>query len=160
MTKSNRITLEQAEHMPIGELIKLPTQHLILLLEDIAALNSRAKLLTDTFGGILREKFEARAVELRRAEGKDTGTVRFEDDEMIVIADLPKKVEWDQAKLRAVLETIKTWEGENPDDYISVELKVPEKKFTAWPASIKKLFEAARTVSPGKPSYKFERVNA
>ena len=36
-----------------------------------------------------------------RAEaGKDTGTVRFVDNDFTVIADLPKRVKWDQAKLQ------------------------------------------------------------
>ncbi len=32
----------------------------------------------------------------RRAEGKDTGTARFQDGSVTVVADLPKRVEWDQ----------------------------------------------------------------
>src|SRR5690606_8814106 len=46
-------------------------------------------------------KYGDRAHATRQAAGKDTGTVRFDDGAVTVIADLPKRVDWDQDKLAA-----------------------------------------------------------
>jgi hypothetical protein len=72
---------------------------------------------------------------------------------------LPKKVEYDQPKLRAAVETLRSW-GENPEHYIGIEFKVSEAKYNAWPPAIRTLFEPARTLKTGKPTFKLERIPA
>jgi len=156
MTISNRITLEQALKMPIGELIKLPTQQLALLLEDVAALKAHVKTADAVIYSVMEKRFTDQARRARQTDGKDTGTVRLDDDDFVVVADLPKTVKWNQAGLRGVLKQIETWPGENPAEYISTELKVSETSFNAWPSSIKKMFEPHRTVSAGKQTFKIE----
>ena len=86
---------------------------------------------------------------------KDTGTIRFEDGGVIVIADLAKRIDWDQAKLAQIAENIAS-SGEDPSEFIETTLKVPERKYTALPESWRKGFEPARTVRTGKPKFRFE----
>ena len=107
--------------------------------------------------GVLHSRFGERAHQLRQEAGKNTGTVRFDVDGHTVIADLPKKVEYDQRKLKEAVEALRKW-GENPEDYVSLEVKVAEAKYTAWPPAVRQLFEPARTLKAGKPTYKLERI--
>ncbi|TAN59658.1 MAG: hypothetical protein EPN20_14715, partial [Magnetospirillum sp.] len=90
--------------------------------------------------------------EHRRTEGKDTGTVRFDDGAVTVVADLPKKVEWDQAQLATIVGRIRA-SGDDPGEYVDLTFKVSERKYGAWPAHIRTAFEAARTVKAGKPTF-------
>jgi hypothetical protein len=72
-----------------------------------------------------------------------------------VRADSPKKVEWDQAELRKAMDTIRGW-GEDPAEYMAIVLSVPESKYNALPRVVKAIFDSARTVSSGRPSFKIE----
>ena len=108
---------------------------------------------------MLHHRFGERAQALRQLAGKTTGTVRFEDDGFTVVADLPKRLEYDQRKLKAAVEALRKW-GENPEDYVSVEFKVSVTKYHAWPSEVRKLFEPARTLKTGKPIYKLEHIDA
>lgn len=157
---SNRTTLAQLDQMPIGEIANLPVEQLAMLLEDVAALKAQAKRYDDWMNGALTIRYGEKAQAARLAEGKDTGTVRVKDSGMAVVCDLPKKVEYSQAKLREALRIIESWEGEDPADYIEIKLGVSETKYNAWPATIRKVFEPARTVSTGRPSYKLERAKS
>ena len=87
---------------------------------------------------------------------KDAGTVRFADGSVTVVADLPKKVEWDQAKLAALVETIRA-EGENPTDYVEITFGVSERAYGAWPESIRRAFTPARTLKTGKQTFRLLR---
>lgn len=149
---SNRTILAQLREMDAAEAARLPLDELALLLDDVAALKADAKLLGDLLHDALHARFGAAATAARRAEGKDTGRVRLEEDGFEIVADLPKKVDWHQGRLADAVAVLREW-GENPADYVATELRVPEARFTAWPPRIRALFEQARTVAPGRPSY-------
>ncbi len=104
-------------------------------------------------------RFAGRAKEMRLQQDKNTGIVRLDADGYVVIADLPRKVEYDQDRLRQAIAFLVNW-GEDPDNYVVTEYKVPESRFAAWPPKIRELFEPARTVRTGKPVYKLEAVTA
>ena len=65
--------------------------------------------------------------------------------------------EWDQPQLAAAIATLRGW-GEDPADYVATEIKVPESRFTAWPPTHPALFQPARTVGTGRPSYALEQM--
>jgi hypothetical protein len=109
--------------------------------------------LADWLHGAIGLRYADRAAAARRAEGKDTGTVRLADDDVTVIADLPKKVEWDQTALSDMVGRIRA-AGDDPAEYVDTSYRVSERKYGAWPASIREGFEAARTVKPGKPTFR------
>lgn len=101
---SNRPTLDAIRTMPVGELAALPAEHLALLQEEAAAALDSSKRLRDWLDGAIALRFAGHADALRREAGKDAGTVRFDRDGVTVVADLPKKVEWDQPLIAGVVE--------------------------------------------------------
>jgi hypothetical protein len=66
--------------------------------------------------------------------------------------DLPKKVSWDQKKLKTIAERIVA-SGEAVESYLDVKLSVPESRYTNWPPALQQQFADARTVEAGKPSF-------
>ena len=151
--RNNRPSLDDIRAMPVGEIARLPAEHLALLQEEADAALDAAKRLKEWLEGAIALRYADAATAKRRAEGKDTGLIRFEDGAVAVAADLPKKIEWDQSLLAALVERIRAC-GENPTDYVDIGFKVPERKYTAWPAAIRDAFAAARTVRTAKPTFR------
>jgi hypothetical protein len=152
---SNRVTLAQMIEM--GDRVStIPLYQIEMLLEDVSALKSQAKAYDDILNRELARRFADTSASSRREVGKDTGTVRFGCDGYTVIADLPKKVDWDQSKLSAAVDTLRNEWSEDPAEYVDVKYNVSETKFNAWPKMIQKLFADARTVSSGKQTFKLE----
>ena len=65
-----------------------------------------------------------------------------------MVADLPKRVDWDQGRLADMVARIEE-AGDDPTEYVDLAFKVPERKYAAWPEAIRQGFEPARTVRPG-----------
>lgn len=141
------------EAMSVGELAVLPAATLSNLKTEIEQVLEEAQRLDDKLDAALDYRYGPRARQARAAMDKDTGTVRFEDNGFIVVADLPKRVKWDQQRLKEVVELIRSGWGENPADYVKVKFEVSERAYDAWPARLKELFAGARTVETGRPSY-------
>jgi hypothetical protein len=108
----------------------------------------RTKAAKTRFDAALVLRYASRAAEERQAAGKDTGMIRFDDGDFIVIADLPKRVDWDQDRLAAMVERIRA-AGDDPAEYVDIAFKVPERKYAAWPEAIRAGFEPARLVRTG-----------
>lgn len=151
--RTNRPTLEALRHMPVSDVIALPAEHLALLQTDAREALDAAKRMQDWIEAAIALRYEQRAIGARAAAGKDTGTVRFQDGAVEIAVDLPKKVEWDQARLAALSEQIRTG-GEDPGQYIEVSFKILERAYTAWPERIRQAFEPARTVRNGRQTFK------
>lgn len=154
---TNRCTLAQLREMTAEQAARLPVDQIAALLEDVAAEKASIKHLDDLLSGALNYRYAERASLLRQAKGTNTGTVSIDDGEYVIRADLPKKVEWDADKLAEAVDQIRSW-GEDPAEYVSTEIKVSESRYNAWPSTIRILFEPARTVGAGRPTYKVERV--
>jgi len=155
---SNTLTLKDLHRMPIGEIADLPADQLALLQVEADEALRAAKATRDWIEGAIAQRYADRAQSLRREAGKDTGTIRFDDGPVTVVADLPKKVDWDQTQLAALAERIRA-EGDDPTVYVDIAFRVPERKFTAWPDHIRSAFEGARTVRVGKPSFRLTLNN-
>lgn len=158
MTIPNRPRLADLLHLPVGEVAQFSSDILALLQEEAEESLRRAKSQKDWLDGVLDRRYAPIAAEMRSREGKDTGTVRFDDGPVTVLADLPKKVEWDQEALAATVERIRA-AGDDPTEYVETAFKVAERKYGAWPAHIRTAFEAARTVKTGKPSFTLKPNN-
>lgn len=152
-TRSNRSTLDSVRHLPVGDVIALPAEHLALLQSDAREAVEAAKRMQDWIEAAVALRYEQRAIGARAEARKDTGTVRFQDGGVEITAELPKRVEWDQRRLAALAEQIRAG-GEDPSEYLEVSFKVSERAYTAWPERIRKAFEPARTVRMGKPVYR------
>lgn len=144
----NTPSIDQLINLPAGEIAQLPVELLAALQREIDAAAKQMKAVTARFSTALEVRYAARAAEARHLLAKDTGTVRLVDGDFTVVADLPKRVEWDQAKLAAMVERIRA-AGEDPAEYVEISFKVPERAYAAWPEAIRQGFEPARTVKTG-----------
>lgn len=153
MTIPNRTPLDDLPSMSIDEIMALSGEQLALAEDEACERLRAAKALYDWIVGAIALKYGADAQETRRAEGKDTGTVRLQDGPVTVVAELPKRVDWDQAMLAGLVERIRA-DGADPAEYVDIAFSVPERKYTAWPKDIRQEFEPARTVRTGKPKFR------
>lgn len=151
----NQVRLDDLAGMEIGAIAALPVDQLALLADEAQEALDRAKRIKERLDGALDLRYGEHAAALRRSDGRDTGTARIEDGGFVVVADLPKRVKWDQARLAAIVERIRE-AGEDPSEYIAVEFKVSERAYGAWPSSIRTAFEPARTVETGRPVYRID----
>lgn len=149
----NRPTLDSIRQVHIGDLLSFPAEYLALLQQDAREAVEAAKRTQDWIEGVIARRYSDRAAEARRAAGKDTGTIRLSDGEVEIVADLPKKVEWDQAQIAALVERIRA-SGEDPGEYVELSYRVSERAYAAWPERIRTAFEPARTVRTGRPSFR------
>jgi hypothetical protein len=152
-TPANRPRLGDLPTMPIGDIAALPADLLAVLQEDAEDAAKAARSLADWLNGAIALRYGDRAAAARRAEGKDAGTVRFEDGEVTVVAELAKRVDWDQQELATLVAAIRA-EDEDPGEYVDTVYRVPERKYAAWPRHIRIAFERARTVKTARPTFK------
>ena len=152
MTILNHLTLDALVRLPMSEIVALPAVELGRLQKEAEDALRKAKLTVAWLDGALNQKYAERAKAARADAGKDFGVVRLTDDGVTVVADIDKRVEWDESQLSALMERIAA-DGENPRDYVEVSLRVSERKYASWPPYIRKAFEPARTVRTGKESF-------
>src|SRR3954468_13736026 len=149
---------EHVQHLEAASVAQLTAPELACILDDLAEQRAALALIEDKVRVALDLKYGARARQRRAEEAKDTGTVRFEDNGFVVIAELPKRVKWDQDKLRHAGEIIRTGWGDDPADYIRTKIEVSEAAFANWPRPVRELFKPARTVETGRPAYRIESI--
>ncbi|WP_375697553.1 hypothetical protein [Pseudophaeobacter sp. TrK17] len=149
----NTPSVDDMLNMATDDLAQMPIELLAALQGELDHARKQLKAATVRFNAALEVRYATRAAEARRACGKDTGTVRLADSYYTVIADLAKRIDWDQAQLAQIAENIAS-AGEDPAEFIETTLKVSECKYTALPESWRKGFEPARTVRTGKPKFR------
>jgi hypothetical protein len=125
--------------------------HLKERLTQAIALNKARKRILDD--GLQLKYFEAAKIALRSTH-RDTGTTRIEDGRYVVTATLPKKVNWDQEKLGAIVEMIPLHER-----YPAITYVIKEEYYKLWTPIRQTLFMPARTVAIGAPDFKFTEEN-
>ena len=138
---------------PVSELANLASDSLFQVKNDAADLLAIAKALVEHIDRALDLKYVDRAHQLRLDANKDTGIVHFDDGNVRVTADLPKKVDWDQKQLAELVDRIAA-AGDNPAEFIETTYRVSETKYQAWQESLRSQFTPARTVKVGKASYR------
>jgi hypothetical protein len=151
----NAPRFDDLDGLSIGEIADMPPELLLALQEEGAAETARVKRLRDRLEAGIAQRYEAAAAAERAAQGKTSGTVRIEDAGVVVIADLPKKVTWDQDRLAAMANRIRE-AGDDPTQYLEIAYRVPERRFGAWPDALREGFAAARTETTGKPVFRLE----
>ena len=131
-----------------AEIAALPVELKAILQREIDERQKQIKSIKTRFDAAMVHCYATRASEMRQAAGKDTGTIRFDDGDFTIIADLPKRVDWDQEKLAQIAQNIAD-SDEDPAEFIDTKLTVSERKYTALPDAWRKGFEPARTVKVG-----------
>ena len=137
--------------MSIPQLASLSAQQLYEVdtnLDQAIAWLKSARTKVDT---ALEQRFGAQGREALRGTGRDFGTAHLKADGLHVKFELPKKVSWDQKKLKAIAERIVA-SGEAVESYLDVKLAVPESRYINWPPALQQQFADARTVEAGKPT--------
>ena len=171
-TRSSALAATQQPTAPILDIGSLPLQLEDLTRERIKALPKPALqelsvLLAEMDRGIghAREQLTAALDDLygdaARAQlldaGKDTGTTHLTDGELAITVEIKKSVSWDQDELAAIAQRI-AGNGDDPAEYIDVKYSVSERKFAAWPETLRRPFEAALTLNPAKPAFRLAIV--
>ena len=151
------ISLEHSRMLSIAELSALSAIELKVIQAEAKKLLTETKSLKDWIDGAIALKFEEKTQSLRHLQGKDTGSVRFEEEGIEVLSDLPKKTTWDQKKLAELAKRIAE-AGDDPSEFIDISYKVSERKFTAWPESLRAQFAPARTLGIGKETFRLETI--
>jgi len=155
----NTPSVDDMLNMQTGELAQMPVELLAGLQAELAHATKQLRMATARFNTALEVRYATRAAEARRACGKDTGTVRLADGDYIVVADLPKRVDWDQLKLAQIARNIAD-SGDDPGEFIDTKLTVSERKYGALPEVWRKGFEPARTVKVGALKVSLEPTEA
>src|SRR5690606_7780334 len=106
------ILTEHIRSMEVADVALLSAPEPACLLDDLATQKAALRRVEDKLDAALDRRYGARASQRRAEAGKDVGTVRFEDNGFVVVADLPKRVTWDQEKLRHAVEIIRTGWGD------------------------------------------------
>jgi hypothetical protein len=143
------------EGLALSDIASLPPEILLELQTTAHAETARVKRLRDRLEAGIAQRYDAAVVAERAAQGKTSGTVRVEDEGVVIVADLPKKVSWDQDRLAAMAERIRT-AGDDPTEYLEIAYRVSERRFGAWPEAMRDGFAAARTETTGKPVFRLE----
>jgi len=154
------VLTEHIRELEVEEIAQLSAPELACVLDDLGAQKTSHRLVEEKLDAALDRRYGARAKQCRAEVNKDTGTVRFVDNEFTIIADLPKRVKWDQGKLAHAVEIIRTSWGDNPADYVKTKLDVSEAAFANWPRPVRELFIPARTVETGRPTYRIEPLRS
>lgn len=139
--------------IPVGELACQPADWLYHLQEEVNRILAVAKAMDAHLHSALDRKYAELAHHQRMAQGKDTGVVHLADGSVRITVALPKKVEWDQDLLGQIAQRIAAT-GDDPRQFLDISYRVSETRFNAWPESLQTVFYPARTVKPGKPSFR------
>ena len=138
---------------PVGDLADQSSESLFVLKNEAADRLAEAKANVEHIDRALDLKYRERAHRICLEAGKDSGIVHFDDGRVSISADLPKKVEWDQARLADITRRIAE-NGDDPAQYVEISYRVSETKYGAWPESLKSAFTLARTLRTGKPGFR------
>ena len=155
----NTPSVDDMLNMATGDLAQMPVELLAALQGELDHASKKLKAATARFSAALEVRYAARAAEARRACGKDTGTVRLADGDYTVVADLPKRVDWDQKRLAQIARNIAD-SGEDPAEFIDTKLTVSERKYGALPGAWRDGFEPARSVKVGALKVTLELAEA
>lgn len=138
--------------LSVSQLAQLPHAQLHEADANLDHLINWARKARAKLDAAMDQRFGETARAALRESGRDFGTTRSADGPLHIKFELPKKVTWDQAKLKAIAERIAA-SGEKVESYLDIKLSVPESRYCNWPPALQQQFAAARTVEPGKPSF-------
>lgn len=120
--------------------------HLAVVQEELQAVNIE-----------IEHEVSQKLLDLRSLTGKEFGAVHLNFEGYKITETVPKKVEWDQAKLESLFFKIME-NGDKPSEYMRMKLDIPEKMYDGFIPEIKGIFAEARIVKPGKATLKFEEA--
>lgn len=143
--------------LSVSQMVALPHERLQELDGLLNEMQTELKRVRERLNAALEQRYgeEGRAALL--ASGRDFGVTHLADGPLRVTYELPKRVVYDQPTLRERAQRIAA-AGERVEDYLDVELSIPESRWSAWPPALKEQFAPARTVKAGKASFRLALV--
>jgi RNA polymerase sigma-70 factor (ECF subfamily) len=99
----NMKNLSVLETSDAKEISELDVHDLMDLSDQVAKLISHAKELKEKLDDALHLRFSETVKNNLRNENKDTGTTRFFDGAFQIVAEVPKKVTWDNEKMEEIV---------------------------------------------------------
>ena len=123
-------------------------------LEDARDVLSLAKQRVDKLEKEIDGRFAEKSKQLFLDNGKDTGTLHFDDDGFDVAVEIKKLVKWDQELLIKIFDSMP---AETARHYCKLDIRVDERKYTAATPDVQTVLLPARTVIPSTPSYTFKK---
>lgn len=135
------LPLDYLDNASLHEIAALPLDELTLLMQRLNEACETQDRRKKVLAAALKLRFGETARQLLNQEGKDTGTVRFREDNALIVAQFRKKVEWDQGILSDI------W-NQYPEIHptIKCSYSVEEKHYGALPEETQKILEKARSV--------------
>jgi hypothetical protein len=152
MTELTLVPAELAE-LSVAQLAALSPQQKILLARQLDHAGEWLKQVRARFDTALEQTYGDRIRAARAEAGKDFGVVHVVDAHVRLSVDVSKRVSWDQTQLAVVAKRIAA-AGEPVEEFIDVAYSISESRFLNWPSTLRTQFESARTVKPGKPTYR------
>lgn len=153
----DNLTTEMLESREVDDLAALDPETLDALFWKVNDELTTAKRRDHRLHQVLERRYAARASEALLKDGRDTGTIHLSDGGYDVTVTRPKRVKWDDAKLRSALDTLDQDEARH---LAKVSVSIDERKFAAASPRIQALLSDARTVETGKPAYALSRKEA
>lgn len=144
--------------LSVSQIAGLPHQRLQELDISLNELMTWVKQARERLSAALDQRYGEQGRAALVESGRDFGVTHLSDGPLRVTYELPKRVSWDQPRLAEIAERIVA-AGERVQDYMDVDLSVPESRFNNWPPALKEQFTAARTVKPGKAAFRLALVN-
>ena len=142
--------LDQATPQQVRD---LPADHLITLVKGMHSMTELAKRRRQVLEDGLQLKYLEAALRSLKRTGRDTGLTRFKDGLYTIVAEIPKKVIWNQQKLLHVLEQLPL---DQRFKYVKTTYGVDERQYISWSDPLKNLFAQARLLKTGKPTFQLE----
>ena len=142
--------------MQIDDIMTLPLSELDLIKQELEEAINDLDAYKDKLDDALNMRFMRKTQQLLNKDGRDSGTVHFEEEEYEVTVNLPKKVVWDQEKLAAIIQDIPQTER---DKYIDTIYKIHEQHYLMYcPLHLRDKLDQAREVTTTKPKFKFKEI--
>lgn len=149
-------TVLQLETITASRLATVPTGAIAELTDLLDGVAARVKAAQAEVSQSLTARYGEQAKTQLLADGRDTGTTHLLDGDIDVTVEIGKDVKWEQATVKQLARRIAEG-GEDPAEYIEVKYAVSERKYNAWPDTIRRAFEPARTVTPKSPKVTLRR---
>lgn len=150
-------TVLQLETITASRLATVPTGAIAELTDLLDGVAARIKTAQAAVVQTLTARYGEQAQTQLLEDGRDTGTTHVLDGDIDVTVEIGKDVKWEQATLKQLARRIADG-GEDPAEYIEVKYTVAERKYSAWPDTIRRAFEPARTVTPKSPKVTLRRT--
>jgi hypothetical protein len=152
MTDLTLLPAELAD-LSVAQLAALSPQQKIVLARQLEQAGDWLKQVKARFDAALEQTYGDRIRSARSDGGKDFGVVHVAEGDLRLTVDVSKRVTWDQAQLATIARRIDA-AGESVEEFIDIAYSISESRFQNWPSTLRTQFEPARTVKPGKPTYR------